>query len=84
MCKYGEYERVKVTVPSDLSFTGKDRKAVKLIDKCIAPLVRALNQGGVKTRDSCCGHGKGQGYIQLWDGTVLHIIKDGQKWMADL
>ena len=84
MCKWGQTERVRVTVPAELSYTGKDRKAVKKIDKCIASIVRALNKGGIKTRDSCCSHGKGRGYIQLWDGRVLHVIENGDKWIADL
>jgi hypothetical protein len=29
------------------------------VDKCIAPVVSRLNQLGVYTTGSCCGHGKG-------------------------
>lgn len=43
------------------------------IDACIADLVKALNDGGVPTRCSCCGHGKGQGRIDLVDGRVLLV-----------
>lgn len=33
------------------------------IDRCIAGEVRALNAAGVLTIGSCCGHGKGLGWI---------------------
>jgi hypothetical protein len=28
------------------------------VDKCIVPLVKALNESGLTTIASCCGHGK--------------------------
>jgi len=50
------------------------------VDLCIAPIVAALNAGGVRTLSSCCGHG-GQkigdavlvGSISLADGTELIV-----------
>lgn len=27
------------------------------VDSCIAPIVAALNDGGIPTVGSCCGHG---------------------------
>ena len=43
---------------------GKNSTDVKLmsgkivkVDSCIAPLVQMLNDYGIKTRYSCCGHG---------------------------
>jgi len=84
MCKWGTYEEVQVTVPADLSYTEKDRVDIKKIDKCIAPIVRALNEAGIKTRGCCCGHGKHDGYIHLWDDRILVIKKKGTKWLADL
>jgi hypothetical protein len=44
------------------------------VDSCIATLVQALNNGGVETTASCCGHGRGDGRIDLADGRVLVII----------
>ena len=44
------------------------------IDACIAPLVKALNQGGMATMASCCGHGKMDGVISLQDGRELVIM----------
>ena len=43
------------------------------IDLCIAPIVRALNEGGVATVASCCGHGRMDGTIVLADGRELVI-----------
>jgi hypothetical protein len=36
------------------------------VDKCIAPIIDALQKGGIKTITSCCGHGT-NGYIVLED-----------------
>lgn len=46
------------------------------IDSCIAPLVAALNQAGITTVASCCGHGKRPGNIALADGRELVIAPD--------
>jgi len=43
------------------------------IDKCIAPIVEALEYNGVRMRASCCGHGEGDGSILLLDRTELII-----------
>ncbi len=42
-------------------------------DPCLAPIVKALNDGGVRTVASCCGHGATLGSIALADGRVLAI-----------
>lgn len=42
-------------------------------DPCIAEIVRALNEGGVRTVASCCGHKRLPGTILLADGRVLVI-----------
>lgn len=43
-------------------------------DPCIAPLVKALNDGGLPTVASCCGHGERPGKIALKDGRELFIM----------
>ena len=58
MCEWGECVNVKVTIPADLSHTGKTRCAVKPIDRCLADRVRRYERRGVVMRGSCCGHGK--------------------------
>jgi hypothetical protein len=73
MCEHGNTVDLEVTVPADLSHTGQDRWAVKPIDRCIAPIVQALNDGGVTTVSSCCGHGKRPGVIALADGRTLVV-----------
>ena len=77
MCKWGTSEVVEVTIAADLSHSGKEYIRKFKIDKCIAPIVRALEQGGIKMRASCCGHGTRDGYINLQDGRTL-IIPNGK------
>lgn len=48
-------------------------RAVVFCDPCLEPLVRALNQGGIPTVASCCGHGGLMGNIALKDGRELII-----------
>jgi len=62
-----------VTIPAHLSHTGLPRTAIKSIDRCLAPIVKALNAGGVITTACCCGHGKTPGEIILADGRTLVI-----------
>jgi hypothetical protein len=76
MCKWGTYEEMELTIPAYLSYTGKARKKLVKIDKCIAPIIRALNDGGIKTIGSCCGHGKRLGDIALETGQWLIITPD--------
>jgi hypothetical protein len=64
---------VAVVIPADLSCTGEERLATKGIDSCIASIVEALHNAGIKTRASCCGHGRGDGEIVLDDGRTLII-----------
>lgn len=84
MCEVGEYELVKVKVPADLSHTGKAYWKKKQIDKCIAPIVKALQEGGIDMRGSCCGHGKMDGDIHLQDNRILIIKRDGDKYLSEL
>lgn len=42
-------------------------------DPCIEPIVRALNEGGLRTVASCCGHGERPGRITLSDDTDLYV-----------
>ena len=75
MCKCQiDQTEVRVWVPADLSHTGEARWKLAKIDSCIAPLVKALQEGGINMRGSCCGHGKGSGEITLQDGRVLRIF----------
>ena len=68
-----EYEEVKVKISKDLSCTLNERWKFAKIDKCIAPIVKALQEGGIDMRGSCCGHGKNDGEILLQDGRMLVI-----------
>lgn len=73
MCKWGTDVRVLVKVAAHLSSTGEEKWREFGIDSCIAPLVKALQEGGIDMFASCCGHEKGPGRIDLADGRVLKI-----------
>ena len=73
MCEHGDTYNVFVPMPANLSHTGRKRWDYKAIDRCIAPLVQVLNNAGIYTANSCCGHGKGDGSIILHDGRELVI-----------
>lgn len=46
------------------------------VDESIAPLVKLLNDGGVKTAASCSGHGQRPGNIALADGRELIVARN--------
>lgn len=73
MCQNGDEVLLIVPIPAHLSHTGKARWDIKAIDRCIAPIVQALNDAGIHTASCCCGHGKQDGEILLHDGRVLTI-----------
>ena len=83
MCKWGTHSKVELC-EIDLKGLNKEqnRKRAKmlgltengeLIDLCIAPLVQALQKGGIDMNTSCCGHGGNLGDIHLQDGRILLI-----------
>jgi len=37
------------------------------VDGCLAPLVQSLNDKGVRTIGSCCGHGEEPGFVTFED-----------------
>lgn len=78
MCNWGDTVPVIVTVPPDLSSTGKSKLKRAQIDRCIAPVVDALEIAGIHMRGSCCGHRKSEGYIHFQDGRVLLILPNRQ------
>lgn len=70
MCKWG----TSTVVRCPAGFSGKHKERVDVpVDSCISDLVEVLNEGGVLTIACCCGHGKGEGRIDLLDGRVLFI-----------
>ena len=73
MCKWGTDVVTFVNIPKELSYTGAARWERKAIDSCLVGLVDALNDAGILTKQSCCGHGKGPGEILLQDGRILTI-----------
>ena len=73
MCEWGNSIQLNVLIPANLSHTGNARWEEKDIDKCIAPIVDALNKASIFTASCCCGHRKELGHIWLQDGRILII-----------
>jgi hypothetical protein len=78
MCTHDDLMTLFVPIPAHLSHTGAFRWDYKGVDRCIAPLVQALNDAGIYTANSCCGHGESDGTIHLHDGRVLRITQEPQ------
>lgn len=70
-CREGTVLHLKIV--GDLAHEGVDTWKDKPVDRCIAPLVRALQDGGIDMLGSCCGHGHSPGQIVLADGRRLVI-----------
>jgi len=67
MCKHGiTATQVKLAKPRS------DGRTHAPIDPCIAPIVQALNDGGILTIASCCGHGHRPGSIIFQDEKGEH------------
>jgi hypothetical protein len=86
MCKWGDTVPVLVTISADLACNGQAHWKLAQIDRCIAPLVDALQRGGVDMRGSCCGHGRAEGDIELQDGRLLRILspEEGLAFLSGL
>ena len=74
MCEWGDTVELPVTIPAEISHTGAARAAVVGVDRCIAPIVAALNAAGCDTVASCCGHGRGPTCIALADGRHVMLL----------
>jgi hypothetical protein len=85
MCQDRSGVRVRVRIPASLSCTGRAKWKRVGIDRCIAPIVKALQEGGINMEGSCCGHDKTVGNIALADGRVLFIVSPdaGQRYLAE-
>jgi len=77
MCAWGSAVPLRVPVPGYLSSSGWRQWKEKAVDGCIAPIVKALNAGGVYTIASCCGHGERLGEIMLEDGRRIVVVPAG-------
>lgn len=50
-------------------------------DPCLSLIVTALNEGGIETVASCCGHGQRPGNVALADGRQLFVADAEQAEM---
>lgn len=70
MCDKHSNVLVDIPTASERGKHGRKRG----IDECIAPLIDALNRGGIATVASCCGHNTRAGSVVLTDGRELLIF----------
>lgn len=66
--------------PTLMRFPGGTRD--EAIDSCLVPIVNALNDAGILTTGTCCGHGGGMGNIWLDDERVLAVFDDWKAFLA--
>ena len=76
MCERNDTVPVELLVPGWLAWEGVDTVKTKDVDRCIAPLVVALNEVGMTTVASCCGHGRLPGRITLVDHRDILIVPE--------
>ena len=69
MCKWGTDTEVTLCEPTPV----QGRTTIK-VDSCIAPLVQMLNDYGIKTIASCCGHGKVEHSRIILDARSVQIL----------
>lgn len=71
MCEHGiEATQVRLFRPRS------DGRTHAPVDPCIAQLVQIINDAGIETVGSCCGHGHRPGIINLRDGRELVVMPD--------
>lgn len=61
MCLYGVYKKVNI-------INLNQNKNVVAVDACIADEIQMLNNKGIKTLGSCCGHGKAGQIVEYTNG----------------
>ena len=66
MCKQG------MDVEATLCEPRENGMITAKIDSCIAPLIQMLNDYGIQTVSSCCGHGKtSHSYIRIHPKNIM-------------
>jgi hypothetical protein len=71
---------MEVPVSVRKSYTGEKRMRTIGIDRCIAPIVKALLDAGIETEESCCGHESSVGYIAFMDDRVLALLQGKEEF----
>lgn len=76
MCKWGTYANVNVIRRAN-PFVKDGWHEVKYIDSCIASIVQKMNDQGIITEQSCCGHFESRGYIWISHESIHDARKLG-------
>lgn len=77
MCDRGDTVEVRV------HHVGEIRLGIVDVDRCMAPIIKALNEGGIATEGCCCGHGKTTGHISLSDERILGIYPNRKIYLSN-
>jgi len=83
MCKCPPDPKEEDRVLINLAHTTTKGHTIAGVDKCIAPLVQSLNDCGLQTIASCCGHNHQPGRISLEDGREILITNYEQANLID-
>jgi hypothetical protein len=81
MCRMGRYKIVLIQQGSPSCSTANWDGV--LVDACIADFVQTLNNQGIKTLGSCCGHGIFQGDILIEPGHEDALTAHGYDFYID-
>lgn len=72
MCKHGSTKPVKLNRPRPVS-----GRWVVPVDACIADEVQKMNDLGIVTHGSCCGHGGGRPTVLIEEESVALTLSAG-------
>jgi len=75
MCKWGTRKPVNVIRRANPSV--EDGWHRVMVDSCIADEIQMLNDNGVITLNSCCGHGKGEPNCLVAEESVSKCLELG-------
>lgn len=67
-----------------MTVTSRDETGTATVwcDPCLAPLIRVLNNGGIGTIASCCGHGEYPGWVMLTDGRFIDVYESQEQQIS--
>ena len=81
MCNKYDFVLIDPSRLPGIDYTNKEEKVP--IDQCISDLVLFLNERGIYTYGSCCGHREKDGWIQFRDGhnseDVFELMKEWEE-----
>lgn len=77
MCDHDNREQAMTVIRRDDSGT-----PTIWCDPCLAPLIESLNDAGLATIASCCGHGEYNGWVMFRDGRTVEVHATHDEYLA--